>query len=407
MPTNAPGNVRDPDSDSLQPVCLGIEGGGTRTTVLLADADDTVLASFNDCANLRLMLPGDLQAHLFGIRERLPTAPERIGIGLAGVRLDSDHARLRLAVAKVWPGVPCSTSDDLATALEAGAWRGDCAAQILVLSGTGSCISGRNRDGETAKLGGRGHVLGDRASACDIAQHALRAVMTISDLENNWPALGADILAHLQMDEPEDLIDWSMVASKTDLADVAITVFNAAISRSDEIATAVLKKAADRLTTDATACAERLAKPDERIQFVFNGAVLLKNQSFAAQVTSLLKERFPDSEVTPLERPSVWGAVRLARRSAAAAASSVPSPAEPVGAGERHPVAASPTERRNPRTIHFAELPIAEGIQLMLAEEATVPRAVAAESPAIEWTIEQVVRAFAAGGRLFYTGAGT
>ena len=64
-------------------------------------------------------------------------------------------------------------------------------------------------------------MLGDRASACDIAQHALRAVMTISDLENGWPPLGADILAHLQMDEPEDLIDWSMVAKKTDLANLA------------------------------------------------------------------------------------------------------------------------------------------------------------------------------------------
>ena len=57
-------------------------------------------------------------------------------------------------------------------------------------------ISGRNRDGNTARLGGRGHVLGDRASACDIAQHALRAVMAISDLENRWPPLGAEILTH-------------------------------------------------------------------------------------------------------------------------------------------------------------------------------------------------------------------
>ena len=161
MPTNTYGI--DPAPDPLHPVCLGIEGGGTRTTVLLADAEDSVLASFKaGPANLRLMVPGDLQAHLRGIRDRLPAAPERIGIGLAGVRLDSDHARLRAAVAKVWPGVPCATSDDLATALEAGAWRSDCAAQILVLRGTGSCISGRNRDGVTAKLGGRAHVLGDR-----------------------------------------------------------------------------------------------------------------------------------------------------------------------------------------------------------------------------------------------------
>ena len=390
------------------PVCLGIEGGGTRTTVVLADAADETLASFN-CgpANLRLMQVGELQAHLRDIRGRLPTAPGQIGIGLAGVRLESDHARLKSAVAKVWPGVPCATSDDLETALEAGEWHTDCAAQILVLSGTGSCISGRNRDGAVTKLGGRGHVLGDRASACDIAQHALRAVMTISDLENAWPPLGADVLAHLQMNEPEDLIDWSVVASKTELATVAMPVFHAAKSREDEIAVAVLKKAADRLTTDATACAERLAKPGERIQFVFNGAVLLKNPSFADQVTALLKERFPNSEVTPLGRPSVWGAIALARKIGGGAAPKAQALPE-IGKGHaRHPVAASPTEKRNPKTADLAEIPISEGIRLMLAEDATIPQAIARESAAIEWTIEHVVRAFSRGGRLLYAGAGT
>ena len=406
MPSRSSG-----DDPPAQPeVCLGIEGGGTRTTVLLADADEGVVASFNaGPANLRLMHPGDLQAHLRDIRERLPVPPGRIGIGLAGVRLESDHDRLRNAVAKVWPGVLCATSDDLQTALEAGGWHAGCSAQILVLSGTGSCISGRNRAGDTAKLGGRGHVLGDRASACDIAQHALRAVMTISDLENRWPPLGADILAHLQMNEPEDLIDWSMVATKTDLASLAIPVFHAAASREDEIAVAVLKKAAERLTTDATACAERLAKPGERIQFVFNGAVLLKNPAFAAQVTDLLAERFPDSVVTPLRRPSVWGAIARARDASADIEERQATEDQPCTSEEdmRHPVAGSPTEKRNPNTADLAEIPISDGIKLMLAEDATIPGAIAEVAADIGWTIERVISAFACGGRLIYTGAGT
>ena len=394
-----------PQSDGQ--ICLGIEGGGTRTTVLLAGEDDQVLASFNaGPANLRLMAPGDLQQHLRGIRDRLPMAPDRIGIGLAGVRLEADHARLRAAVASVWPGTPCATSDDLMTALEAADWLAECDVQVLVLSGTGSCITGRNHDGKSAKLGGRGHILGDRASACDIAQHALRAVMTLFDLENAWPPLGADILAHLQMNEPEDLIDWSMVATKTDLASLAIPVFHAA-AHGDEIATAVLKKAAGRLTTDATACVERIAQPGERIQFVFNGAVLLMNSGFANQVSALLQERFPDSLVTPLERPSVWGAIALARDARATAAIRPPATIGADGDAERHPVAASPTERRNPKTMRFAEAPIADGIRMLLDEEALVPKAVAAETANIEWAIRQVVRAFAEGGRLFYTGAGT
>ena len=289
---------------------LGIEGGGTRTTVLLAGADDDEVISRFECgpANLRLMQIGELQAHLRGIRQRLPNAPSRIGIGLAGVRLPGDHERLRTAVARVWPGVPCATSDDLLTALEAVEWKEDCEVQVLLLSGTGSCAAGRRRkDDSLVKLGGRGHILGDRASACDIAQHSLRAVMTISDRDNAWPSLGADILSFLQMNEPEDLIDWSLVASKTDLAQVAIPVFRAAEVRQDPIAVSVLDRAAARLSKDASVCAERLRKGDDRVQFVLNGAVLLKNPSFAENVIQRLREQCPNSEVTPLERPQRMG----------------------------------------------------------------------------------------------------
>ena len=398
-----------PDSLTAPKLCLGIEGGGTRTTVVLAGASDQVIAKFEaGPANLRLMHPGDLESHLVGISERLPEKPDSIGIGLAGVRVEADHARLRNAIAKVWPGTPCATSDDLLTALEAADWHPDCDTQILVLSGTGSCITGRNRDGKTEKLGGRGHVLGDRGSACDIAQHALRALMTISDLENEFPPLGTDILTHLQLEEPEDLIDWSMIATKTDLANVAIPVFEASVDRADDnIAHAVLEKAAVRLATDATACAERIATSKSRVQFVFNGAVLLKNPAFANQVAELLKEHFPDCIISPLARPSVWGAIALARNNAVDTVTQAEVTSDTPGEKLRHPVSSSPTEQRNPNTTHFAESSIAEGIKTMLAEDATIPNAIAAESANIEWTIDKVIAAFAKGGRLFYTGAGT
>ncbi len=388
--------------------CLGIEGGGTRTTVLLADAEDRVLANFSAApANLRLMLPGDLETHLRGIKERLACVPDQIGIGLAGVRLPADHERLLSAVARVWPGVPCATSDDLVTALEAVDWSEDCANQVLILSGTGSCVAGRRRDGEVVKLGGRGHILGDRASACDIAQHTLRAVMTISDQSNDWPSLGADILAHLQMNEPEDLIDWSIEATKTELASVAVPVFRAAESRNDEIAVAVLDRAAGRLAKDAATCADRIIQSGERVQFVFNGAVLLKNPAFLQNVSDQIREHFPEAEATPLERPSVWGAVALGRKAEPSSKENqvIDTKEEPFTNWK--PVARAPTEQRNPKSFRFAEMSISEGLALMLSEDAMIPATIEKEFEAIAWTIDQVIRAFAAGGRLIYTGAGT
>ena len=52
-------------------------------------------------------------------------------------------------------------------------------------------------------------------------------------------------------------------------------------------------------------------------------------------------------------------------------------------------------------------MPLAEAIALMLAEDATLPAKVLAESAHVAWTVEAVTQAFAAGGSLFYCGAGT
>ena len=365
---------------------LGIEGGGTRTTALLADGADQVLASLSaGPGNLRLLDDEQLTTLLASLRDQLPAKPDRIGIGMAGVRTAADRARLTQAVARTWPDTPAVVADDLLLAIEAESWSADCAGQVLLLSGTGSCSLCRHRDGRTVKVGGRGHIIGDRGSACDIAVHALRSTVTISDIEAGWPALGGDMLAFLQMNDPEALIEWSMSASKTEIASLAQVVFEAAASRQDEIAVAILRRASDRLSKDAVHCAARIAAPGEKIQFLLNGSTLLKNPWFADEVTAKILAARPGSEVTRLSRPGTWGAIRLARRLEGATPSSQPFTATTAPASWR-PVAAAPTEGRNPKSSGFAEMPLPQAIRLML---------------------DEVVRAFAAGGRLFYCGAGT
>ena len=391
---------------------LGIEGGGTRTSALLVDGHDAELASFAvGPGNLRLLNPEELAALLTAIRDRLPAAPDRIGVGMAGVRTDTDRERLRRAVAAAWPGVPAVVGDDLILALEADPWPTDCAAQVLQLSGTGSCCLGRHRDGRMVKIGGRGHIIGDRGSACDIAMHALKSTVTISDIDADWPRLGADMLAFLQMNDPESLIEWSMTANKTEIASLAQVVFAAATSRQDPIAVAILRRASERLSKDPVHCAARIAGPEEKVRFVLNGSTLLKNPWFAAEVTAKILAARPGSEVVRLERPGAWGAIAMARRlegAQPAAAKPTSAPAlMPSPTASWHPVASAPTEGRNPKSAGFAEMPLEEAIRLMLAEDATLPGKILTESAHVAWTVEAVTQAFASGGRLIYCGAGT
>ena len=386
---------------------LGIEGGGTRTSALLVEGADTVLASFAvGPGNLKLLNGEELATLLASIRDQLPSTPDRIGIGMAGVRSASDRERLSRAVATTWPGVPSVVGDDLILALEAGEWPADCAAQVLQLSGTGSCCLGRHRAGTTVKIGGRGHIIGDRGSACDIAVHALRSTVTISDIDADWPRLGADMVAFLQMNDPESLIEWSMTASKAEIASLAQVVFEAEASRQDDIAVAILRRASERLSKDAVHCAARVAKPGEKVQFLLNGSTLLKNGWFADEVAAKILAARPGSEVTRLSRPGTWGAIAMARQAGTQVDPKTISAVEAKPTSWR-PVASAPTEGRNPKSAGFAEMPLVEAIQLMLSEDATLPGRILTESAHIEWTVEAVAKAFASGGRLIYCGAGT
>ncbi len=400
----------------LSPAYLGIEGGGTRSTARLEAADGTVLAAFMaGPAVLSLMSDRELLWLLRHIAGRLPQGPAAVGIGLAGARTAADAQRLRRAAGRVWPGLPCAATNDLETALAAAPERPGMVARVLVLSGTGSCCFGRAADGRTAKVGGRGHLIGDRASACDISLRALRAVLADFDHRGRMGALGAALLNALMFNEPEQLIPWSLQASKTEIGRLATTVF-AAAAGGDKLARRLLAESALMLAEDAGACAGQLARPGEALQFVFNGGVLLKNPSFLGAVQRRLRARFPKAWMTPLEVPSVCGAVALARQlplkvNPAPAHSPVrqsfASLALPAALADLRMLAASPTEQRNPRTMELDKLPLELAVELMLMEDTVLVPMLQKERKVVAAVARRVAAAFTSGGRLFYVGAGT
>ena len=404
-------------------VFLGIEAGGTRTVAL---AVDCVAGSYSGQkssgwrmeigpANLRLVTDQQLTARFREIAKAMPM-PISVAVGMAGDRLESDRKRIRRAAATVWPGVPCYATNDLETALaaaeaaaetsEVGDQRSAVNARVLVLSGTGSCCFGRTQEGKTAKIGGWGQILGDKGSGFEIGLRALKAVVYYYDCEGTWSALGQRILRALQLNEPDDLIGWVQSASKPDIAALAIEVFAAAAKR-EKIALDILAGAASSLAKDAVACTGRLVKAGTAVQFVFAGSVLLKQPRFANEVALQIRKRWPEAIIAHLQRESVWGAVELARRifresKVQSPKSKVQGPTESIQS-----LVLSPTEQRNPLSMHLDKLPLGKAIRLMLSEDATIPAAIRGEQKKIERAIAMIVRAFRRRGRLFYVGAGT
>jgi N-acetylmuramic acid 6-phosphate etherase len=372
-------------------------------------------------ANLRLLDDTSLADHfaaITGIHAGSRLALAGIVIGMAGMRTETDRQRISAAAAKVWPQVPVYATNDLEPALMA-AQSPDVApaARVLILSGTGSCCFGRTAAGKTLRYGGWGHILGDKGSGYEIGLRALKAVVYYLDRDGKWPALGRAILKTVQLNEPEDLIDWARGAQKSQIAALAVEVF-AGAAKGDKIACDILAAAAESLARDGVDCARRLVKHGSPVEFILSGGVLLKQPSFARQIGARLEQLWPGAAVTPLKGESVWGCIKLAEmhfghRQPGANGQETehprPGPGESESARAMIPASAalSPTERRNARSMKLDQLPLLKAVKLMIDEESKVGAALAKQGRQIVRAIEMIVASFQRGGRLFYVGAGT
>ncbi len=391
---------------------LGIEGGGTRTVAFIVDAHGRFVRRLESGpANLKLLTDDQLYQRLREIALASPK-PIALCIGLAGAWSAGDCRRIHRAAGRLWTNTPCHATNDLETALAAAQHqRGDSKmAQVLILSGTGSSCYARRRDGQSIKVGGWGHVLGDKGSGYEIAVAALKAVIEVNDRTGKWPNLGTRFLRALQLNEPIDLIGWAQSVGKAEISRLAVEVFAA---RHDPLARAVLQEAAARLAQDATTCARRIVRPGTAIEFLAAGSNLMKQAGYRALLFRELRRLWPNARLSYLKRESVWGAVELARRLHAA-----PGPQPPLSGLAFPPTSPasrplvisrrlSPTEERNPRSMKLDRLPVARAVRLMLSEEARVPILLRSHAPQITKVVSAVVRAFKQGGRLFYIGAGT
>ena len=412
-----------------QHVFLGIECGGTRTVTVMVSDDTTQLnrMEFGPC-NLRLVNDAELRGRFVEISKEC-VKPSAIGIGMAGVRDEDDHGRIVRAAEETWPGVPCSVSHDLETALYAAECSGNTKAdaRVIVLSGTGSCCYGRSVSGAVAKVGGWGHLIGDKGSGYEIGLRAMKAVVFYYDRDGVWPQLGQRISRALQLSVPNDFIDWAQNAGKNDIAALAVEVFGA-WSKRDKIARDILEGAAHSLAKDAAACARRLTPADSRVAFAFTGSVLVKQPKFHRLTAKKLREIWPLADISTLKAEGAWGAAIRAKD--LFQNQHVPGAAETAPAAStgrvRHQVtersdfslpavdsklppltATSPTERRNPRSMNLDRLALSDAITLMIKEDSRIPNALLAKRPEIERAIRLIVTAFRQDGRLFYVGAGT
>ena len=312
------------DAASNKLLLWGIDGGGTKTTLLLAeclpDAPAKILAAVRSgSSNVNSRPWGDITAELSAAMQTafqkasLPPQPAAAlvaafaGVGSSAVR-DQWHnwfvaQQSARAVRIVDDGEPL-----IAAGLPDG-WG------VVLIVGTGSAAFGRSPTGQNARAGGWGFLFGDEGSGFAIGQAALRAMTHVYDRGVELPPLLKSLAKKWAIQVPRDIVDrvYQAPEPRQKIAEVAAIVC-AAAEHGDEQAQELIRSAAEELAALVQTVAERLEITDGEFPLAVSGGVAVNSPDLQQSVQAELASRGLRAEpVTVVEEPA-RGCIKLASR---------------------------------------------------------------------------------------------
>ena len=264
---------------------LGVDGGQSATTALVADETGSILGIGHAGPCNHVEGPNGREKFTNAINGSVTAACENAGVGarfaaaclgFSGGPADKDALARELICAEQF-----FITDDAFIALT-GATGG--APGIVTVAGTGSICYGRNATGKQARAGGWGHVFGDEGGAFDLAREAVRAALRFEEGWGPPTALHRMLLAETGASTANDLLHrlYSTNYSKPKIAALARLVDEAAVN-GDGVAAELLNTAANQLATLTAAVRGQLFSPGEKVCVAWMGGVFRSNA---------LRERF-------------------------------------------------------------------------------------------------------------------
>lgn len=258
---------------------LGVDGGGTKThIVLIDDAKNPVGEGFSGASNpLRVGVERAVANIVKALDETCDKAQLSRSdvvsavLGLAGVRRTEMRQRVRERFANLLKIRQVEVTTDAEIALY-GTTLGK--AGVVVIAGTGSISYGKNENGKVATAGGWGPIAGDEGGGSTIARRALQAVARAIDGRGKPTKLSEAGMEYFRASTPENLLS-AIYAPQIDNARISgFARYVAETAREgDEIAMEILKEAGFELGIAAIAVLKKLKLEKKKIPIGFVGSI--------------------------------------------------------------------------------------------------------------------------------------
>lgn len=287
----------------------GIDGGGTKTKVVVASPEgEALLSQVFGPFNLNSIGAERFAALLDEICTWLNQQGQCLAlcIGSAGI---SNQEMTRLVAGGMQRGgiKNWKLVGDQVIALN-GALEGQPG--IALIAGTGSICFGKNAAGQFARSGGWGHLIGDEGSGYALGRDALTAVARAWDGWGERTLLSELLASELGLDDQKKIISYTYGGDKSRIAALSRLVEQAA-ARDDHVALGIICANAVLMTRLVGTVAKQLELEAPEVAML--GGLLENETMLRAQFQAEMAKQYPQMACVLPHRDAAAGAVMLAQ----------------------------------------------------------------------------------------------
>lgn len=299
----------------IQAYFAGVDGGGTKTEMVLVDESGTELARQTTGTSNSAVIGHDRAIEVLTklvldvTTEAGASVPlAALWCGLSGSDRPEDHVKLEPPLRKLTHALTLTNDAELAI----GALPNRVG--VAMVSGTGSIAFGRNAEGIRKRASGWGHIFGDYGSGYDVARKALYHYSAYVDGYGPATSLLDRFTEHYDLADPYSIINrvYDPATTKGDIARLSrIVVAEAAAG--DGVSQRILRDVAADLATYADIVARRL-KLGPTLDLAMVGGMLTHVEVFRSHVLDRLSADWQIGQVALVTDPARTGAQYIASR---------------------------------------------------------------------------------------------
>jgi glucosamine kinase len=192
-------------SGAAQPsdVVIGLDIGGTKTRGVRFEHGEPVADESVGSANVQNVSREEAAAHLAELFAKIGRGTvAQVYAGAGGIDTEEDAAALAALIEPHAPGAKITVVHDSRLLLAAGG----ASTGVAVIAGTGSAAWGANGDGDEARAGGWGYLLGDEGSGYWLGREAVRHSLRRMNQGQEPDGLTRALLDSCNTDDPNKLI---------------------------------------------------------------------------------------------------------------------------------------------------------------------------------------------------------